>query len=160
MAITKRVALVHDAAYVGMVADLQLDNRVSRLNATAATIPAGTAVQDDTTPGSVKPAASGGKPIGIVVRELVDVTAPGDVIGIHPGKTGTILTDGVIWVKAYEAVAVGGDVYAGVGATVKGYFCAAAGSAGTEAVKVDGAKYLDAATAKDQLVRIKLNIGG
>lgn len=160
MSILGKVELNHAAAYPGMVADLQLANRVSKLNATTATIPAGAAVQADTTPGSVKPAASGGTVIGIVVRELVDVTLPGSVVGINPAATGTVLTDGVIWVPAYEAVTVGGDVYAGVGATVKGFYCAAAGSAGTEAVKIEGAKYLDAATAKGQLVRIKLTIGG
>lgn len=160
MAITKKVALVHDKAYVGMVADLQLANRVSRLNTTSAVIPFGTAVQDDTDAGSMKPLATGGKATGILVRELVDVTNPGSEQGTNVGKTGTVLTDGVIWVKAYEAVTAGGEVYAGVGSDVKGYFCAAAGSDGTEAVQIAGAKYLDAATAKDDLVRIKITIGG
>lgn len=126
MAITKKVALVHDKAYAGMVADLQLANRVSRFNATSAVIPFGTAVQADTDAGSMKPIASGGTAIGVLVRELVDVTNPGSEQGVNVGKTGTVLTDGVIWVKAYEAVTVGGNVFAGVGATVKGYFCAAA----------------------------------
>lgn len=160
MAITKTVALVHDKAYVGMVADLQLANRVSRLNTTSAVIPFGTAVQADTDAGSMKPLASGGKAIGVLVRELVDVTNPASEHGTNAGKTGTVLTDGVIWVKAYEAVTVGGDVFAGVGTNVKGYFCSAAGSAGTEAVQITGAKYLDAATAKGDLVRIKITIGG
>lgn len=160
MAITKKVALVHDKAYVGMVADLQLANRVSRLNTTSAVIPFGTAVQDDTDAGSMKPIASGGTAIGVLVRELVDVTNPGSEQGVNVGKTGTVLTDGVIWVKAYEDVTAGGEVYAGVGSDVKGYFCAAAGSDGTEAVQIAGAKYLDAATAKDDLVRIKITIGG
>lgn len=160
MAITKKVALVHDKAYSGMVADLQLANRVSRLNTANAVIPFGTAVQADTDAGSMKPIASGGTAIGVLVRELVDVTNPGSEMGTNVGKTGTVLTDGVIWVKAYEDVTVGGEVYAGVGTDVNGYFCAAAGSAGTEAVQIVGAKYLDAATAKDDLVRIKITIGG
>lgn len=160
MAITKKVALVHDKAYSGMVADLQLANRVSRLNTTNAVIPFGTAVQADTDAGSMKPIASGGTAIGVLVRELVDVTNPGSEQGVNAGKTGTVLTDGVIWVKAYEAVTVGSDVFAGVGATVKGYFCKGAGTEGTEAVHIVGAKYLDAATAKDDLVRIKITIGG
>lgn len=160
MAITKTVALVHDKAYAGMVADLQLANRVSRFNATSAVIPFGTAVQADTDAGSMKPIASGGTAIGVLVRELVDVTNPGSEQGVNVGKTGTVLTDGVIWVKAYEAVTVGGNVFAGVGATVKGYFCAAAGLEGKEAVQITGAKYLDAASAKGDLVRIKITIGG
>lgn len=160
MAITKKVALVHDKAYSGMVADLQLANRVSRLNTTNAVIPFGTAVQAATDAGSMEPIASGGTAIGVLVRELVDVTNPGSEMGTNAGKTGTVLTDGVIWVKAYEAVVIGGDVFAGVGATVKGYFCAAAGADGTEAVQLTGAKYLDAASAKDDLVRIKITIGG
>lgn len=160
MAITKTVALVHDKAYAGMVADLQLANRVSRFNATSAVIPFGTAVQADTDAGSMKPIASGGTAIGVLVRELVDVTNPGSEQGVNVGKTGTVLTDGVIWVKAYEAVAVGDNVFAGVGATVKGYFCAAAGEGGADAVQITGAKYLDAASAKGDLVRIKITIGG
>lgn len=160
MAITKTVALVHDKAYAGMVADLQLANRVSRFNATSAVIPFGTAVQADTDAGSMKPIASGGTAIGVLVRELVDVTNPGSEQGVNVGKTGTVLTDGVIWVKAYEAVTVGENVFAGVGAAVKGYFCAAEGSDGTEAVQITGAKYLDAASAKGDLVRIKITIGG
>lgn len=160
MAITKTVALVHDKAYAGMVADLQLANRVSRFNATSAVIPFGTAVQADTDAGSMKPIASGGTAIGVLVRELVDVTNPGSEQGVNVGKTGTVLTDGVIWVKAYEAVTVGGNVFAGVGATVKGYFCADVGSEYTEAVQITGAKYLDAASAKGDLVRIKITIGG
>lgn len=160
MAITKTVALVHDKAYAGMVADLQLANRVSRLNATSAVIPFGTAVQADTDAGSMKPIASGGTAIGVLVRELVDVTNPGSEQGVNVGKTGTVLTDGVIWVKACEAVAVGGNVFAGVGAAAKGYFCATAGATGTEAVQITGAKYLDAASAKGDLVRIKITIGG
>lgn len=160
MAITKKVALVHDKAYAGMVADLQLANRVSRLNTTDAVIPFGTAVQDDTDAGLMKPLATGGKATGILVRELVDVTNPASEHGTNVGKTGTVLTDGVIWVKAYEAVPVGGDVFAGVGTNVKGYFCADAGSDVTEAVQIAGAKYLDAATTKGDLVRIKITIGG
>lgn len=160
MAITKTVALVHDKAYAGMVADLQLANRVSRFNATSAVIPFGTAVQAGTDAGSMKPIAPGGTAIGVLVRELVDVTNPGSEQGVNAGKTGTVLTDGVIWVKAYEAVTVGGNVFAGVGATVKGYFCAAAGPGGTEAVQIAGAKYLDAASANGDLVRIKITIGG
>lgn len=160
MAITKTVALVHDKAYAGMVADLQLANRVSRLNTTSAVIPFGTAVQADTDAGSMKPVATDGTAIGVLVRELVDVTNPGSEMGTNAGKTGTVLTDGVIWVKVYEAVDIGGDVFAGVGATVKGYFCAAAGADGTKAVQLTGAKYLDAASAKGDLVRIKITIGG
>lgn len=160
MAITKTVALVHDKAYAGMVADLQLANRVSRLNTTSAVIPFGTAVQADTDAGSMKPVATGGTAIGVLVRELVDVTNPGSVQGVNVGKTGTVLTDGVIWVKVHEAVDVGGDVFAGVGATVKGYFCKNEGATNAEAVRIVGAKYLDAATAKDDLVRIKITIGG
>lgn len=160
MAITKAVGLVHDKAYAGMVADLQLANRVSRLNSTAEVIPFGSPVQADTDPETMKPLASGGKAAGVVVRELVDVTYTDQAHGVNAGKTGTVLTDGVIWVKAYEAVTAGGDVFGGVGADVKGYFCAAAGSAGTEAVQITNAKYLDSATNKDELVRIKLTIGG
>ena len=146
MAITKTVGLVHDKAYAGMVADLQLANRVSKLNTTDAVIPFGAPVQADTDAGSMKPLASGGTAVGVVVRELVDVTYPNQPHGVNVGKTGTVLTDGVIWVKAYEAVTAGGDVFGGVGTDVKGYFCAAAGSAGTEAVQIANAKYLDSAT--------------
>lgn len=160
MAITKGVQLVHDSAYAGMVADLQLANRVSKLNATTETIPAGTAVQADTVKDSVKPVATGGSVVGVVVRELVDVTKEGGVIGINANKTGTVLTDGVIWVKAGIAVAVGDKVFAGVGATVKGFFTNGAGASGTESVEIPNAKFLDSATNKGDLVRIKLTIGG
>lgn len=160
MSITAQVRLVHGAAYEGMVADLQLANRISCLNGSPIVIPAGVTVQRETD-GSVKQLTTGGKPVGILVRELVDVTDnPQGTLGLNPGKTGTVLTDGVIWVKASGAVAVGADVYSGVGSSNKGMYGSEAGSGVTEAIQIPNAKFIDGASEMGQLVRIKLTIGG
>ncbi len=154
MAITKNAAINHDPAFVGQIADLQVSNLVSKLNATNATLPCGTAVQADGDEGA-KPVESGGKPIGVVTRELVN---DGE-LGIKPGRTGDVMTLGVIWVVAGEAVSKGDAVYAGVGTNVKGKFTKTAGSGVTEAVVVADAEWLDT-TAKDGLGRISIRIGG
>ena len=158
MAITNKVRLNHAPAFVGMVADLQLVNRVSRLNNTATVIPYGTAVEADATEGTVKPFVSG-KFVGILIREMVDVTYDGKNFGLNPNQTGTFMTDGVIWVTAGETVAIGDDVFIGTGNDVKGMFTKQAGSSGTLAVALPNAKFLTAGN-KGDLVRIKVTIGG
>ncbi len=153
MAITKPVNLYHDAAYAGQVADLQLANRVSKLNTTEEVIPCGTAVQADGADGC-KPIATGGTVIGVVVRELTN----DGVLGIKAGRTGTVLTTGVIWVKAGEDITLGDTAYAGVGANVLGTFTKSAGSDVTEAIATT-AKWLDA-PKNGELGRISFTIGG
>lgn len=157
MAITKPISIYHDYAYPGMIADGQLFNTISGLNNTTAVIPAGTAVQWDGD--TVKPVATGGTPIGVVLLEQNNVQLDGAGVGINPNCTGSIVTDGVIYVKAKEVVAKGDDVFAGVGANVKDGFTKTAGSDVTEAIQVPNAKWLDA-TQKDKIGRIKITIGG
>lgn len=154
MAITKPVNLYHAPAFKGQVADLQLSNRVSKLNKGTETLLAGVAVQADGAD-AVKAMSTGGVCIGIVVRELENVGP----LGIAQGRTGTVMTMGSIWVEAGEAVVAGDAAFAGVGADVLGTFTKSAGEAGTEAVAVPGAKFQSDA-AKGQLVRLSLNIGG
>lgn len=154
MAITNAVNLYHAPAFAGQVADLQLSNIVSKLNKGKETIPAGVAVQADGAD-AVKALATGGTPIGIVVRELENVGP----LGIAAGRTGSVLTMGVIWVKAGAAVTAGAAAYAGVGTDVAGTFTAAAGDSTSAAIAVPGAKFLGDA-AKGELVRISITIGG
>lgn len=154
MAITNAVNLYHAPAFAGQVADLQLSNIVSKLNKGKETIPAGVAVQADGAD-AVKALATGGKPIGIVVRELENVGP----LGIAAGRTGSVLTTGAIWVKAGAAVTADAAVYAGVGTEVAGTFTAAEGESNTAAIAVPGAKFLGDA-AKGELVRISITIGG
>lgn len=154
MSITKKVDLYHEPSYAGQVLFGQAHNVVSMLNKTAETILAGTAVQADGAD-AVKPLAEGGKPLGIVVREVVHEGS----LGIPTKRTGSVLTTGVIWVEVGETVAKGDAVFAGVGANVKGKFTKAAGSAATAAIAVPNAQFLDAATA-GKLARVSIVIGG
>lgn len=95
--------------YPGQVADLGLSNAISRDVEDAAGIAFGLPVVQGTLDRQVKVAAAGVF-IGITVR---DQTLVGDT---HADKylqneTAAIMTDGVIWVTAGEAVVAGDVVY-------------------------------------------------
>ena len=151
----------HAPAYAGMVADLQLSNRTSQL-VKGANVPFGYGVVRGAADGQVVLPTSGsvaGDFVGVAVYELNRAYTTGEVVGATKDMSGTFMTAGVIWASPAAAVADGDKVFLGVGATVAGRFTNAAGTAGTAAVEITGAKWLDTA-ASNGLSRVSLVIGG
>jgi hypothetical protein len=161
MSVQTTYSIEHGKAYAGTPADLQTKNTVSRVNATLATIPWGKGVVSDGEYG-MQLGASGATAdefVGVIQFELNRATADGEVSGVPVERDGTVLTDGVIWVRVLDTVAVDAPVYLRVGATDQGDFSGIAGAGLTEGLLLPNAKFLSAGDAGD-LVRIKLTIGG
>lgn len=153
--------LSHGPAFVGMVADGQLMNAVSKLNTDTATIAYGKAVFADGETGAKLPTSTSTAVqfVGVAIRELNRAYTMTDTFGAVIDKEFSVLTAGVIWVKAAEAVTARGDVFVRVGATGTGDFAAAAGSDATAAVQIPGAKYLTSGAA-GALVKVSFVVGG
>ncbi|MGL4544843.1 MAG: structural cement protein Gp24 [Plesiomonas sp.] len=153
--------LNHNPAFVGMVADGQLANIISKLNTDVVTIPYGKAVFADGVGGAKLPTSGSTAPqfVGVAVRELNRAYGINDTFGAVANDDFSVLTVGAIWVKAAEAVTARGDVFVRVGATGTGDFAAGAGAAATLAVQIPGAKYLTSAAA-GALVKVSFVVGG
>ena len=158
----------HQAAYAGMLADLQLYNTISKLNKTAATIPYGKGVVSEDEDGAQLP-SSGDTALqftGVVMYEInraqLDATIPGVTpgeAGIPVDRDGTIITHGVEWVVAAGTVAKDDQAFLRLGATNNGDFANAAGSGATESVSIPNAKFLTGGDVGD-LVQLSLGVGG
>lgn len=162
MAVQTSYSIDHSVAYAGMVADQQLLNTVSKLNASGSTIVYGKAVATDTTEGHARLVATGDTALdfnGVVMRELNRAYAAGDVFGAPNLKDMTVITEGVVWVLATATVAVDDQAYFRVGATNQGDFSNAAGTGVTESILIPGAKFLTAGSSGD-LVKLSLGLGG
>lgn len=157
MSITQSVKLYHGKGFEGQGADLQTANDISAVNKGTTILAAGAPVVFDGE-GAVKvvgTASTAAQFVGVVLRELDDVTNQGSVVGINPKRTGTVRTMGTIWVKAGEAITAGDPCYVGTGSDVVGTFRKSAGSAGTLAVAVDGKYLTDAAAGELVLLSLK-----
>jgi len=153
--------LNHGSAYAGMVADGELANIISKLNVSDVTIKYGKAVVRDGEGGARYPADDGidDKFVGVAVRELNRSYMNGQVFGAVPHKDFSVLTVGVIYVTAAEAVQVGDPAFFRVGATGTGDFAASAGAGATLAVAIPNAKFVSSANAGD-LVKLSIVVGG
>lgn len=161
MPVQTTYTLDHSEAYAGMKADQQLNNTVSKLNKSAATIGFGKAVATDTE-GSSRLVATGDTVLdfnGVVMRELNRAYQDGDVVGAPDGRDMTVITHGVVWVVAAEAVAVDEQAFMRVGATSQGDWSNAAGAGVTESISIAGAKFITAG-AQGDLVKLSLGLGG
>lgn len=162
MTVQTTYAIDHGQAYAGMVADLQVCNTVSKLNDSGATIVYGKAVATNTTEGKSRLVATGDTALdfnGIAMRELNRAYADGDTFGAPDGRDMTVVTEGVVWVVAAEAVAVDDQAYFRVGATSQGDFSNAAGTGVTESILIPGAKFITAG-AQGDLVKVSIGLGG
>jgi hypothetical protein len=162
MAVQTSYSIDHGAAYAGMLADQQVLNTVSKLNASGSTIEYGKAVATDTTAGNARLVSTGDTVLdfnGVVMRELNRAYATGDTFGVPDNRDMTVITEGVVWVKAAATVAVDEQVYFRVGATNQGDFSNAAGTGVTESILLTGAKFLTAGDTGD-LVKISVGLGG
>lgn len=160
MAIQGGNAINHQAAYKGMKADGQLGNVVSRLNKGDDNIGYGLGVFSDGADGMKlgESGASANDFVGVVLRELNRAYTMGEDFGAKSKMEGSVLTDGVIWVTAAEDVTLNAPAFVRVGSDNRGNFAATAGSANTEAVALEGVRFLDNATA-GSLVKISVHLG-
>ena len=161
MTVQTTYAIDHDEAYAGMKADQQLNNTVSKLNKSGATIGYGKAVATDTE-GSSRLVATGDTVLdfnGVAMRELNRAYQDGDTFGAPDDRDMTVITHGVVWVVAAEAVAVDEQAFMRVGATSQGDWSNAAGAGVTESISIAGAKFITAG-AQGDLVKLSLGLGG
>jgi hypothetical protein len=161
MAVQTTYSIEHAVAYAGMLADEQIFNSVSKLNADTVTIPYGKGVVTSGEEGAILPvpASTAAQFIGVAMRELNRAYADGDTFGAPVDRDFTVVTHGVIWVTVLDTVAKDAPVYLRVGATGAGDFSGVVGTGATLGVLVAGAKFLTGGDAGD-LVKVSLGIGG
>lgn len=166
MPITGGYTLNHGDRYAGMVVDAQINNSVSKLNKSGATVPFGVFVARDGDDGfaPVDDATVAADIIGVLRRELNRAQVDGSTGGAPDERDASVLTTGTIYVQTLGAVTAGGAVYAVVGdsgtpAANPGIASAAAGSGATTAVAVAGAKFLETTTGPG-IAAVSLVIGG
>lgn len=153
--------LNHNPAYAGMVADGELANIISKLNDSTVTIRYGAAVvrSGEGTARYPTAASTSGDFIGVAVRELNRSYMDGQTFGAVPAKDFSVLTAGVIYVVAAEAVTVGAPAFFRVGSDGNGNFAASAGADDTLAVAIPNAKFVSAGAA-GSLVKLSIVVGG
>lgn len=166
MPITGGYTLNHGDRYAGMVVDAELNNSVSKLNKSSATVPWGVFVARDGDDGfkPVTDTTTAADIIGVLRRELNRAQLDGSTGGAPADRDATVLTVGTIYVPTLGAVTAGQDVYAVIGtdaaaAPNPGIANNAAGTAATTGVKVAGAKFIETTSAAG-LAAISLVIGG
>lgn len=161
MAVQDSYSVYHDKAYAGMIADGQLKNSISKLNADTKTIAYGKGVVSSGDDGSVLPVpTSTAKNFnGVAIRELNRAYKDGEDFGSPEKMDMSVMTQGVIWVNPLVTVVKDEDVFLRVGATDAGDFTNAAGSGGTLSVAIPNAKFLTGGDA-GELVKISIGMGG
>lgn len=148
----------HAEGYAGMIADGQLRNTISKLNGTGSTIEYGKGVFTDGETGMTTTGAATAF-IGFLVRELNRAYAPSDTFGCPDKRDGSVMTEGVMWVKAAVTVAKDDPVYVRTGATATGDVSNVVGTGATLGVLVANAKVLTGGDV-GELVKISLGLGG
>lgn len=156
--------LNHNPAFVGMVADDQVSNIISKLNNDSVIIAYGKAVvvdSTDPTQGAKLPVAGSvaGDFIGVAVRELNRSYFVSDTFGAVTDKDFSVMTVGTIWVTAAEAVNARDPAFFRVGSTGTGDFAKAAGTGATAAIAIPGARFLTGGAA-GELVKLSFVVGG
>jgi hypothetical protein len=161
MTVQTTYAIDHAEAYVGMRADQQAYNTVSKLNKGAVNIPYGKAIVTDGENGGALPdAGSIAQDFnGVALRELNRAIADGDALGAVPDKDFTVFTHGVIWVTVLDTVVKDAPVYMRIGATGLGDFSGVIGAGVTEGILLPGVKFITGGDNGD-LVKISIGVGG
>jgi hypothetical protein len=161
MSVQTNYGIEHADRYLGMVADSQLINTVSRLNKGAVNIAFGKGVVTDGENGAKLPtSASVLKSFnGVAMRELNRAYMDEETFGAAAGFDFSVITDGVVFVKTLADVTIDDAVFLRVGATDAGDFAKAAGSGVTLSIAITGAKFLETKSA-GEIVKISLGLGG
>lgn len=154
-------SLNHGKAFQGMIADGQVANIISKLNTDTAIIAYGKFVVRDGDNSAKLPtaASTADQIVGVAVRELNRSYTNADAFGAIQAKEFSVLTAGVIWVKALEAVVSGDAAFGRVGTTGAGDFAKSAGADATLSVAIPGAKFVSSGAA-GTLVKLSLVVGG
>lgn len=154
-------SLNHGKAFQGMVADGELANIISKLNTDTVTIGYGKAVVRDGDNAAKLPVAGSGAGnfVGVAVRELNRSYLDSATFGAVVAKDFSVLTAGVIWVTALEAVVSGDPAFFRVGSTGTGDFSKSEGAAATLSVAIPGAKFVSSGAA-GTLVKLSIVVGG
>lgn len=156
-------SIQHGKAVAGMVADGEVNNSISRLNQSAQTLQYGRFVAraGDANMAPLLPATTAENILGVLRYELNQAQGQtGNVAGVPPARTGSILTMGAVYVEAVVDVVGGTPVFVvnGAGADT-GKVSNVVGSGGTAAIAFPDAIFAESAKAGD-LVKISLKIGG
>ncbi|MCE2029284.1 structural cement protein Gp24 [Sessilibacter corallicola] len=161
MPVQTSYSTTHNSAYAGMPVDLQLCNKVSKLNTSDEPIAYGKGVVSSTEIGAELPTSSStaAEFCGVVMYELNRAHRDGVVSGAVPNYEFTAISFGAVWVVAASAVTRSDPVFLRVGETQTGDFSNAAGTGATASVQIPNAKFLGEA-APGQLVKISLGLGG
>jgi hypothetical protein len=158
-------SLNHGKAFRGMVADGELANIISKLNTDTVTIGYGKAVVRDGDNAVKLPVGGsvGGSVavnfVGVAVRELNRSYLDSATFGAVVAKDLSVLTAGVIWVTALEAVVSGDPAFFRVGSTGTGDFSKSEGEAETLSVAIPNAKFVSSGAA-GTLVKLSIVVGG
>lgn len=160
-------AIDHGFAYVGMVADNQVENAISKLNKSdAVLIPFGYGVVSDGEDGAALPTDASvlANFVGIVKRELNRAVLDGETQSDNRQRDMTIVTHGVVYTSPQATVAKDDPVYMVVGDGTPltpdfGRFTNIAGTGITTAIQITDAKWVSGAAA-DGLAKISFGLGG
>lgn len=154
-------SLNHGKAFQGMVADGELANIISKLNTDTVTIGYGKAVVRDGDNAAKLPVAGSGAGnfVGVAVRELNRSYLDSATFGAVVAKDFSVLTAGVIWVTALEAVVSGDPAFFRVGSAGTGDFSKSEGADATLSVAIPGAKFVSSGAA-GTLVKLSIVVGG
>jgi len=161
MAVQTTYTNYHGKSYAGMVADGQLVNTVSKLNASGDTIPYGIGVVSDGAEGAELPSSSStaAEFVGVVKYELNRAYADGETFGAPDGFDMSVVPFGVMYVEILDTVAKDDPVYLRVGSTDTGKFSGIVGTGATLGVLIPNAKFITGGSA-GQIVKVSFGLGG
>lgn len=164
MGITAGYTIDHPKAVAGQVVDGQLNNSVSRINKGANVLAFGLFYQRDGDDGIklTDSSTTTADLVGVLRYELNHAQAT--TVGLPTNRTGSVLTDGVIYVEKITATTQGADVYVVVGdsGTVAdaGKVANVTGTSTATAIKLEGARFAETTSAGAGLVAVSITIGG
>lgn len=158
MAITAEVQLKHDPAFAGQLGNMEVANKISKVNGTGAVIAYGLGVVRDGAEGMKLPetTSTAADFLGVPERAYQDITVDG-VFGTNANQYASVITMGAVWVKVCEDVAAGDAACLSVKADTAGQFCKTAKD--TEAVAIPNAIFREGAS-EGGLALIAFRIGG
>lgn len=158
--------LQHDKYVAGLVADSEVSNTISKVNASAQTLQYGRFVarSGDNSMMPIIATTTAGNILGALRYEVNRAYGQtGNVAGVPPERDGSVMTMGAIAIESVTTAVAGAPVFVVVGDgtsdTNIGKVANAAGTGANTAIALPGAIYAEAATA-GKLVKITLKIGG
>lgn len=159
MAITAEVQLKHNPAFAGQLGNMEVANKISKVNKGTAVIAYGLGVVRDGADGMKLPdtTATAADFLGVPERAYQDITLDGQEFGTNPNQYGSVITMGTVWVKVSEDVAAGDAACLSIKGDTAGQFCKTA--ADGAAVAIPNAIFREGAS-EGGLALIAFRIGG